>query len=594
MIPDQVLQQIAAANDIVETVSAYVSLKKGGKDFKALCPFHSEKTPSFSVSQIKQIFHCFGCGAGGDVIGFVMKMEKMEFPEAVELLAQKKGIDIARYGAAGGQFPSDGIGKKRLYEINVAAKDFFKSNLKENTAPQDYLKKRGVSGITARDFSLGWALSGWDGLLRWALQNGFSKKELLSAGLIIQNEQETGNYHDRFRARVIFPVFDAQDRVIAFAGRVLDDALPKYINSPETSVFTKGATLFGLNMAKEAIVESGWVAVCEGPMDMIGVYQAGIKNIVASQGTAFTQRHAKLIKRFAARVVLCFDGDQAGQSASLRSLDAFLAEGMEVKIAVLPLKEDPDSFVRARGKDALLALFAGAMDFLDFKLKRLQRAHDIKSDIGKANMAKEVLSDLAKLPSAVYQSSCIQKLSEMLGVREETLWLEFKKLQTHVSASSPSATREAAQRKVVAPSWEMDWVAAVVQNVQLLEQEAGDGHFEMLSDALLAGIVRTAVGQWKMSTFRGIASVSILFGGREEAEVLAQLGSRPMEEKDAREVYEEGLAMFHKRNLETRLRQLKSQIESLERDKADVTAALTEVSCIKKELLSLQQEALRR
>ncbi len=590
MIPDQVLQQIAAANDIVETIASYVSLKKGGKDFKALCPFHSEKTPSFSVSQIKQIFHCFGCGAGGDVIGFVMKMEKMEFPEAVELLAQKKGIDIARYHAAGGQFPSDGIGKKRLYEINTAAKEFFKSNLKEHTEPQDYLKKRGVSGITARDFSMGWALAGWDGLLRWALQNGFTKKELLSAGLVIQNEQETGKLHDRFRARVIFPVFDAQDRVIAFSGRVLDDALPKYINSPETSVFTKGATLFGLNMAKEAIVETGWVAVCEGPMDMIGVYQAGIKNIVASQGTAFTQRHAKLIKRFASRVVLCFDGDQAGQSASLRSLDAFLAEGMEVKIAVLPPKEDPDSFVRARGKDALMTLFTGAMDFLDFKLKRLQKAHDIKSDIGKANMAKEVLNDLAKLPSAMYQSSCIQKLSETLGVREETLWLEFKKLQTPVS-SMPS---QSATRKVVAPSWEMDWVAAVVQNEPLLEQEAGEGHFEMLSDTLLAGIVRTAVGQWKMSTFRGIASVSILFGGREEAEVLAQLGSRPMEEKDAREVYEEGLAMFHKRNLETRIKQLMSQIESLERDNADVTAVLTEVSRTKKELMSLQHEVLRR
>ncbi len=593
MFPDHVLQQIAAANEIVETISSYTPLKKGGKDFKALCPFHSEKTPSFTVSPVKQIFHCFGCGAGGDVITFVMKIERLEFPEAIELLAQRKGIELGSLRSSGGASPADGIGKKRMYEIHAAAKEFFQVNLKQNAAPQEYLKKRGITGITARDFSLGWALASWDALLRWALQKGFSKKELLAAGLIIESEQDKGQHHDRFRARVIFPTFDTQDRVIAFSGRVLDDALPKYINSPETSLFSKGSTLFGLNMAKDAILKAGWVAVCEGPMDMIGVYQAGICNIVASQGTAFTQRHAKLLKRFTSRVVLCFDGDQAGQMATLRSLDVFLAEGMDVRIAVLPPKEDPDSFVRSRGKEALEKLLGAAQDVLTFRLNVLKKTHDLKSEMGKANAAKEVLADLAKLPSAVYQNSGIQRLAELLGVREEALWLEFKKLQTGSSGSVSAESRGSLSSPSI-PAWEIDWVAAVVQNEQLLEKEACEGHFEMLSDRVLAGIVRVAVEQYRQSSYQGVASVSVLFRGQREVEVLAEVASRPVEQKDAAEIYEEGLMRFHKRKLEARMKELTGQIERLERERADTASLLAEVSNTKKELLALGGGMLRR
>lgn len=595
-IPDNVLQEIAAANDIVETVSSYLSLKKGGKDFKGLCPFHNEKTPSFTVSPTKQIFHCFGCGTGGDVIGFVMKMEKMEFPEALDFLAQKKGIDLSPYKGRGDESFGDGIPKARLYQINQAALEYFRANLKAHTAPQEYLKKRGLTGITARDFSLGWGLSAWDGLMKFALEKGFSQKELLSAGLILESTDHPGRFYDRFRGRVIFPLFDTQDRVIAFSGRVLDDSQPKYINSPETAVFHKGSTLFGLNMAKDAILKTGWVAVCEGPMDMIGVYQAGIQNFVASQGTAFTQRHAKLIKRFTTQVVLCFDGDAAGQMAGLRSLDAFLAEGMEVKIAVLPAKEDPDSYVRANGAQALLKLLAGAADFVTFRLSLLKKKHDLTSETGKANAAKEVLADLAKLPSVVHQNSCIQKLAELLGVREEALWMEFKKLQgpgaQKVGAEASPVQTAAASSGI--PAWEMDWTAAVLQNETLLEKESLEGHYEMLSDPLLAGIIRTAAGQWRIGSFKGVASVSILFRGQRESEVLAEVASRPIGEKEAQEVYEEGMLRFRMRGLELKIRELSVQIERQEKSKADTSQLLVEISHTKKELLGLSKEPFPR
>ncbi len=593
MIPDQVLQEIAAANDIVETVGAYVTLKKGGKDYKGLCPFHNEKTASFTVSPGKQIFHCFGCGAGGDVFGFVMKMEKMEFPEAIEFLAQKKSIDLSAYKSQDRQGSQSGLGKTRLFEINQAAKAYFQANLKEHAEPQQYFKKRGVTGITARDFGLGWALPGWDGLLRWGLQKGFTQKELAAAGLIVPRENNPGQYYDRFRARVIFPLHDTQGRVLAFSGRVLDDTLPKYINSPETAVFTKGATLFGLNMAKDSAMKQGWVAVCEGPLDMICVYQAGIRNIVASQGTAFTQRHAKLIKRFTNRVMLCFDGDQAGQLASLRSLDAFLAEEMDVRIAVLPPKEDPDSFVRAKGAAAMQELLLGAVDFLTFRLNLLKKSMNVSTEIGKAQAAKLVLADLAKLPSAVYQNTCIQRLAEWLGVREESLWLEFKKINAPAASAGASKDNVLASGNALrgSPAWEMDWVSAVVQHTELLNRESRNENFEQLSDPVLSGIVRTAVGQWKMSAFIGIASLSVLFHGREESEILAGIVNRPIPDKDVLNVYEEGLLRFKKRGLETAIRKLTADIERLEREKEDVSDLLGEIAQAKKELLRMSKDA---
>ena len=338
LIPENILEDILGRVDIVEVISGYIPLKRAGRNFKALCPFHHEKTPSFMVSPDKQIYHCFACGVGGNAFNFLMQYERLEFPEAVEALARKAGVNL----------PKDQKQDQRavslitqLYKINELAADFYAHNLisSQGSSARSYFLKRGLKDETIKTFNLGFAHDRWDLLINYLRAKGISLSLLEKAGLVLA--KEGGGYYDRFRNRLIFPILDIKSRVLGFGARVLGDALPKYMNSPETPIYIKGKNVYGLNFAHEAIREEDAVVVVEGYLDFIIPYQAGVHNIVASLGTAFTPDQAKLLKRYTHNVVMVYDADKAGELASLRSLDIFIDEDMNVKVASLPLGSDP-------------------------------------------------------------------------------------------------------------------------------------------------------------------------------------------------------------------------------------------------------------
>src|SRR5437879_3062006 len=372
-ISQALLEQIRSASDIVDVIGSYVPLKRAGANFVALCPFHKEKTPSFNVNPHLQIFHCFGCHKGGDVFAFVKSYESMECPEAVRRLAERARIPL-EYEKGQVEQQSRHL-KERLLQIHEQITQRWQSALANEAAGQtarEYLARRGVSPDAVKLFRLGCAPDLWDDTVNWAKSKGHQLALVEKAGLILRKEG-TDNYYDRFRGRLIFPICDEQARVIGFSGRVLsgDEKTAKYVNSPETPIFTKSKVFFGLDKSKRALLDAGYAVVCEGQLDLIACFMAGVQNIVAPQGTAFTADHARILKRYVEEVVLCFDSDEAGQNAAVRSLDHLLGSGLAVRVAEVPTPHDPDSFIKAFGGQAFKQLIERAEGFFDYYLNRL-------------------------------------------------------------------------------------------------------------------------------------------------------------------------------------------------------------------------------
>ncbi len=330
-IPPQTIEQIAAANDIVEVIGSYFPLKRAGASYKALCPFHQEKTPSFNVSQQRQSFHCFGCGVGGSVFRFVMDYEHLDFPSAVKKLAARAGIPVIEEGGASQADDRQHETRRTLLQLHAEAAEWFHENLLKRgwaSEARDYLKKRGIDRNVAGNWQLGFAPESWDALLKWALDRGYKRAHLAQSGLVKPRDENRpdGEVYDRFRGRIMFPICNDVGEVIAFSGRVLNSETEtaKYLNSPETPLFRKGNVLFGLHKTKRPLIEANSAIVCEGQLDLITLFEAGISNVVAPQGTAFTENQARILKRFVEEVVLCFDADSAGEKAAERSLDSLL------------------------------------------------------------------------------------------------------------------------------------------------------------------------------------------------------------------------------------------------------------------------------
>lgn len=430
LIPDHVLDQVRHANDIVDVIGSYLpNLKRAGSAFKTLCPFHKEKTPSFNVNPQMQLFKCFGCGVGGDVIKFVMLWDRLEFREAVELLAKRANIPL-EFGAD--RDHSAAPQKATLYKLHDEAADFFHRQLMKEPAAQvarDYLKKRKVAMEAAREFMLGYAPDAWDVMLQWGAARKYPPQMLALAGLVI--EREGGGYYDRFRGRLMFPIRDEQGRVIGFSGRVLagDEKTAKYVNSPESPIFTKGRVLYGLDKTKRAMVDAKQAIVCEGQLDLIACYTNGVQNIVAPQGTAFTGDHGRILRRYVDEVVLCFDSDAAGQGAAVRSVDELLAAGLVVRVATMPAGHDPDSLVRDEGADKLRAVIAAARPFFEFHLDYLCARHNPQSDTGKVQISRGLAESLMKVSNAVLRATYVQRSAARLGVPESALLEEMGKLR---------------------------------------------------------------------------------------------------------------------------------------------------------------------
>ena len=441
------LEQIRAASDIVDVIGSYLPLKRAGANFVALCPFHKEKTPSFNVNPHKQIFHCFGCHKGGDVFSFVKEYESIDFVEAVKRLADRAKIPLEYEQGAGGQ-ESRHL-KDTLLQIHEQIAQRWHNCLLNEAAGEvarHYLAKRGVSADAIKLFRIGAAPEAWDDTVNWAKSKGHDLALVEKSGLIIRKE-ETGNYYDRFRGRLMFPICDEQGRVIGFSGRVLsgDEKTAKYVNSPETPIFTKSKVFFGLDKSKRAILDAGFAIICEGQLDLIACFMGGVQNIVAPQGTAFTDQHARILKRYVDEVVLCFDSDEAGQNAAVRSLDHLLASGLAVRVALVPAPHDPDSFIKANGGEAFRQLIEGAEGFFDYYLKRLCATNDAATDKGRQAILQGMAEAVYKTGNTVLIDKFAQKTALRLGVSSDAVRAEFKKLSRSRPAAAETAEEEIPQ-----------------------------------------------------------------------------------------------------------------------------------------------------
>ena len=422
-IPTHIIEQIASANDIVEVIGSYFPLKRAGANYRALCPFHQEKTPSFHVNPARQSFHCFGCGVGGSVFRFVMDYEHVDFPAAVRRLAARAGIPVIEERGGSTEDDRQHEARRTLLKLHAEAAEWFHENLlkREVAAPaREYLKKRGLTSAVAKSWQLGFAPDSWDACLKWALEAGYKRGTILQSGLVKLRDEERpeSDVYDRFRGRLMFPICNDVGEVIAFSGRILtnETETAKYLNSPETPLFRKGSILFGLHKTKRGLIEADCAIVCEGQLDLITLFEAGLTNVVAPQGTAFTEGQARILKRYVNEVVLCFDADAAGQKAAERSLEPLLENNLVVRVAEMPPGEDPDSLVRKEGAEKFGARIAAARDFFDFWIERQAAATDLTNLSAKMQLARQLAETVARVHDPLMRNEVISKVTARLGV----------------------------------------------------------------------------------------------------------------------------------------------------------------------------------
>ena len=428
---DELIDEVRAASDIVDIISQYVILKRSGRNFFGVCPFHKEKTPSFSVSPDKQIFHCFGCGAGGNVIHFISKIENISFKDTIEMLADRAGIALPAFD--NGADSSGLLMKEKVYEINKKAAEFYHEELYKpaSKAAQEYVKARKLDNKTLKAFLIGYA-AGRNDLYKYLRDSGFSDEEILESSLV--NKTSGNQYKDRFKNRLMFPIKDVRDRVIAFGGRVLDSSLPKYINSPENIVYSKGRNLYGLNVAKSSSVEK--IIVVEGYMDAVSLYQRGITNSVASLGTALTEAQGRLLRKYSKKVIISYDSDSAGQAATLRGLEILTSLGCDVRILQMEGAKDPDEFVIKYGNVRFNNLVDNAISLIEFKVKMLKNSLNIEATNDKIKFLNEIAKILGNVDNKMEQEVYIDKIAKEYGISKEAIYAEINKLNYSKSTGS--------------------------------------------------------------------------------------------------------------------------------------------------------------
>lgn len=599
LIPPHLLEQIRGANDIVDVIGSYVPLKRAGANFRALCPFHREKTPSFNVNPTHQIFKCFGCGKGGDVFTFVKEYENIPFIDAVKRLAERARIPLEFDNNPAAQ-QARHI-KEVLWDIHEQICGRWQMALQNDAGAQvarDYLKKRAVSEEAVKLFRIGFAPEAWDDTVNWARTKKHDPAAVEQAGLIIKKEG-TDRYYDRFRGRLIFPICDEQGRVIAFSGRTLssDPNTPKYVNSPETPIFTKGKVFFGLDKSKRALLEAQAAIVCEGQLDLISCYMAGVKNIVAPQGTALTHDHARMLKRYVEEVILCFDADKAGQNAAIRSLEPLLEAGLAIRVINVPSGKDPDEFIKEHGGDAFVELVKKAEGFFDYYLKLLCNRNDLASDKGRLAVIRELGEALAKTRNAVLIDTYSQKAALRLSVAPEAVRAELKKSRPAERREDAYADEAIAEEGV---SEEAPTSPPSPQEVQLLrillthEEHIPFAAAHLILDWVSHPVVRRLVDQrlalhaqqaWSGSPefFAGFAADPA--AQQVLTEVLASGLSVPQPDKQLHDV------ILHLRNdyLRAELQRLSHQLAQPDTTEDQLADLLTR----QRELLSLRREPLR-
>ena len=438
------IEEIKSRCNIVDVIGSVVNLKRGGSSYMACCPFHNEKTPSFSVSESKQFYHCFGCGESGDVISFVQKYYNISFGEAVEKLAAQYGVTIEREDSA--------VSRQRaeMLEVNRLAAKYFYGNIKSNKSPgYKYITGRGLTDETIRSFGLGYALDDWSGLVNYLKQSKVSEDTMVELGLASRNGKRV---YDKYRNRLMFPIIDTRGKIIGFGGRIIGEGEPKYLNSSESTVFKKKNNLFGLNMAKEAIQREGYAFLVEGYMDMVSLYQNGVQNVVASLGTALTDNQAKLLKRYCSKVILCYDADAAGIKAAIRGIDILRAADMEVKVLHVENAKDPDEYVKKFGKDAFMTLMMNrSLDHVDYKVALIQKKYNRNKNDQNVKFIKAVAGVISTLTPAE-QEVYTKYLAQKLGISEDTLIRESRAVPKEPAQNTVSGDKEPEKKVSVSKS----------------------------------------------------------------------------------------------------------------------------------------------
>ena len=421
---DELIEEIKSSNDIVDTISQYVQLKRKGRNFFGLCPFHKEKSPSFSVSPDKQIFHCFGCGVGGNVIHFTSKIENLDFKDTMEFLAERSGIELPQ--TENEQFNQRQILKDKVYKINEETAKFYHENLYKPTSKvaQEYVKGRKMNNATLKAFLIGYSGT-FNELYKHLKSKGFTDNEILASSLV--NKNEKGQFIDRFRKRLMIPILDVRGKVIAFGGRVLDNSLPKYINSPENIVYSKGRNLFGLNVAKKGDLKK--VVIVEGYMDAISLYQRGITNVVASLGTALTESQGRLLRKYAEQIIISYDSDGAGQAATLRGLEILKGLGCDVRILQMEGAKDPDEYVIKYGTGRFNLLIDNAISLVEFKVKVLKNKFDLENTNDKIKFLQEIAKILSLVDSQIELEIYVDKIAVDYSISKEAIYAEINKIK---------------------------------------------------------------------------------------------------------------------------------------------------------------------
>ncbi len=591
-IPPSTLQKIRDSVDILDVVSRYVTLSKKGQKFWGLCPFHEEKTPSFTVNPTLQMFYCFGCGVGGDVFTFLMRKEGFGFMEMVRELAEQAGIPLPQMANAGS--PSQVGQRKRLIELHTLANTWFQNNLRDPSKGRSalaYLTTRGLESTTLEEFGIGYAPSSWDGLTTYLTGQGAAASDLEASGLVVAKEthraSKSGRFYDRFRDRIMIPILDLRENVTAFGGRVFQDGTPKYLNSPETPLFQKGRSLYGLHKARATKLKS--LILVEGYFDVLALHQAGIRQAVAPLGTALTSDHAKLLRRFVDTVVLTFDGDTAGTSAVLRALDVFRNSGLTVEVVVMPQGHDPDSYVRTHGAEGFVALQTHAVTLLEFAVTQSLEGATHATIEERTRRVDDILRILAKVSNPIEQLEQIQRVAERLGVRQELLLDRYPMLSKRhqgtssrgpVSGPPPTRARRNEERQF---REERAIVSLLVQGklppehlAALRPQDFRSPSYRRIVEVGLRCL--NAEGCLDVAEF--LAEISIHDDSRD---VVAELAASDAHFDDQNEYVQGCLRALEQRNVRTCLDELIAQLRMAEREQRidDVTRLNSEIETLR-------------
>ena len=583
---DTFIEQVRSGISIVNLVGGYVRLQKKGKDYGALCPFHSEKTPSFMVSEAKQIFKCFGCGAGGDVFQFIMLMENLTFPESIHQLAESQGIPLPHSTK---KSEAESVRRQRLLKILELATHFFSLRLEGNKDALAYLKDRQITQETIDQFSIGYAPAGQN-LLQELTGQGFDVKEVLACGLI--KEGKSGGYYDNFRDRIIFPIHNLSGKTIAFGGRILGDGIPKYLNSPETPLYSKSQNLYPLDLTRNEIRKRDFAIIVEGYTDCIIPYQFGVGNVVASLGTSLTESQVKVLGRYTRNVVTNYDPDSAGTAATLRSIDLFLEQGFRVNVLQLPTGEDPDVFLRKQGTEAYREKLKSSQSYLDFVLSQfMSQQRDSFSPKGKQEVVSQILPYLVKIPNPIERAEYVSRIASRLQLDESLLRLEMRKMpvrkrETHrfeYYVQVEQGTR--AENILLVAMLEEKWAASTIEE---LEPELFEG---LRTEKIFQGIFQLKEQATEVTAIRLREIISEETDRNLIEEMALRSGDFPLSEEDIRSSIQELKRMKDERLI----RQLQEEIKAEEKEHSDsdkIAELVVQKQNLRRKMDKEQEEAI--